>query len=76
MGELIPKLVLAKPKRGGRFKLILILLVTFGIGVFVGTAIDTVNILERDASTSKEAKVSNPGIDTKEKVSRIWENLT
>ncbi|MGH7801452.1 MAG: SPOR domain-containing protein [Thermodesulfobacteriota bacterium] len=67
MSELKPKLVLAKSKRGGGFKLILLLLFTFGIGVFVGTKIGTVNIVERDAFTSKEAKVSNSGIDTKGK---------
>ncbi len=40
---------------------------SFGIGVFIGTRIGTVNIVERDAFTSKEAKVSNSGIDTKGK---------
>src|SRR5574341_1481464 len=67
MNELKPKLVLAKSKRGGRFKLILLLVFAFGIGVFIGTKIKTVDRMESEAFKSKNAKIDNTGVDVPKK---------
>ncbi|MGE5443193.1 MAG: SPOR domain-containing protein [Ignavibacteriales bacterium] len=58
MDELRPKLILTKPGRRGvsRFTFFLILLITFALGVFVGTKIKNINI---QVVEKKEASVSN-----------------
>lgn len=58
MDELKPKLILTKPNRSGisRFTFFLILLITFALGVFIGTKIKNT---ENQVVEKKEANVSN-----------------
>lgn len=78
MSELKPKLVLAKSNRGGRFKLLLLLLFTFGLGVFIGTKMKTVEITDSEAFKGKNAKIGNIRIDVqkKEEITSGDSNLT
>src|SRR3990172_6778725 len=71
MSELKPKLVLAKSNRGGRFKLLLLLLFTFGLGVFIGTKIKTVDITDSEAFKGKNAKIGNFRIDVQKKEKEV-----